>query len=281
MAWRGFGCNGGFVIGVAGTCYYRLCKTRFGHATVRSVTGGLRRFGILSDFHLPFDALSLDHEPVEALMDLWSRIHWSSGDGMMPAEQLLAIYRLAVGSAVDGDIVELGSWRGLTTSYLATAAGIRERCHVYAVDTFRGTKEGASSYTSVEKHGGETLTEFRRTLRRAGVSDGVTPLIGLTTEMAPLYPGCKASVILVDADHSFEGVRADFESWWDHLADGGLMIFHDHLMPDVARCIDEVVLHHPQVVAAPGLVVDNVYVVSKRAGAAVPDRAVPMVGAAC
>ena len=113
-----------------------MCGTRWGHAAARRTLGCLRRLGLLRQFHLPLDALSLDHDYVRALTTLWSRIHWSSGDGMMPPEELLAIYRFAATWPVRGTTVELGAWVGLTTSYLAAASKARRDGMVYAVDTF-------------------------------------------------------------------------------------------------------------------------------------------------
>lgn len=222
----------------------------------------LRRAGACRSFRLPLDALSLDHQLLKPLLGLWSRIHWSSGDGMMPGDQLLAVYRLAATWPTPGDIVELGSWRGLTTSYLAAAAGLRGDCHVYAVDTFCGTKEGGSSYSGIERLGGETLTDFRRRVERAGHAERVTPLIGLTTDMARYYPGRKIAVLLIDADHSYGGVKADFETWRGHMAPGGLMIFHDYDMPDVSRFVDDVATKAPGITVAPGPVVGNVFAVT-------------------
>ena len=116
--------------------YYDLCQSPVGHATTKTMVRMMRRLGIARPFRMPLDALHLEHDAVAGLMRLWSRIHWSSGDGMMPPDQLLAIYRLAVEWPAEGDIVELGAWTGLTTSYLATACRVRKSGRVFAVDTF-------------------------------------------------------------------------------------------------------------------------------------------------
>lgn len=212
---------------------------------------------------MPVDALSLNHDAVSGLMDLWSRIHWSTGDGMMPAEQMLAIYRLAVEWPVKGDVVELGSWVGLTTSYLATACRVRGDGFVYAVDTFKGSREGDSTYASVDRFDGDTHTAFQRQITRAKVTDLVRPLVGWTTEIADTYPGNPIRVLLIDADHSYEGVRKDYERWLPHVTPGGLIIFHDYLIADVARFVNETLPRRAEVDASPAGVVENVYAVTK------------------
>lgn len=243
--------------------YYPVCRSRTGHAIVRAAVGGVRRVGGLHNPHLPFDALSLDYPAYAGLATLWSRIHWSPGDGMMPQDELLAIYRLAVEWPVEGDIIELGAWIGLTTSYLATACRVRGSGKVWAVDTFAGTMEGDRRYPGVEHHGGTTLPEFHRRVDGAGVTDLVETLPGLTREMAGVYPGQPARLLLIDADHSYAGVRDDFNRWLPHVAPGGVVVFHDYRFPDVSRFINDEVLYDSRVAFSPGIIRPNVVAVTK------------------
>ena len=249
-----------------GQSYYCLCGTRPGHAVVRRVVSALRGMGLLCEFKMLLDALALEHDAVAGLVKLWSRIHWSSGDGMMPPEQLLEMYRLAVDWPVEGDIVELGSWVGLTTSYLATACRVRGQGRVHAVDTFEGTMEGNTQYASITNFDGSTLNTFKRRIQQAGVDDLVDPMIGLTTEMAGQYRGDPIRLLLIDADHSYEGVRDDFKLWAPLVAPGGLIVFHDYLaFPDaVGRFVDEQVSKEAAIDMTPGHVVENVMAVTTR-----------------
>ncbi|MCH7592347.1 MAG: class I SAM-dependent methyltransferase, partial [Planctomycetes bacterium] len=211
-------------------------------------------------------ALSLDHKCVRALTTLWSRIHWSSGDGMMPPEELLEIYRFAATWPVRGATVELGAWVGLTTSYLAAASIARRDGMVYAVDTFEGTKEGETHYPSVARYGGGTFEAFQDQIHRAGVADRVMPLVGLSGEVAERYAGGPIRMLLIDADHSYDGVRSDWERWSPHVAPGGLVVFHDYLFPDVARFVDGLVEQRDDIIIKPGRVLPNLYAVTKRTG---------------
>ncbi len=249
---------------LSGRFYYALCRTRTGHRVARSLVAALRKRGMLEGFRMPVDALSLDYDSVAELMRLWGRLHWSSGDGMMPPEQLLAMYRLAATWPTRGDIVELGAWVGLTTCYLAAACRVRGHGCVHAVDTFKGTKEGDTQYGSIEKLGGSTLREFRDRIHTARLDDRVHTLVGLTSDMVREYRGRPIRMLLIDADHSYDGVRSDFELWSPLVVPGGLIVFHDYLMPDVARFVDTVVAERPDMAIAPGQVVDNVMAVTKR-----------------
>jgi predicted O-methyltransferase YrrM len=213
---------------------------------------------------MPLDALNLDHKAAAGLMDLWTRIHWSSGDGMMPPEQLYAIYRWAVTWHGRGDIVELGSWVGLTTSYLATACRVRGEGRVHAVDTFEGTKEGGGHYSSIEKYDGSTLAAFRGNIHRAGVDDLVNVMVGYTSDAAQQYRGRPIRLLLIDADHSFAAVKRDFQLWSPMVMPGGLIVFHDYLMEDVARFVDTEVAPDARFELTPGHAVPNVMAITKR-----------------
>ncbi|HNQ24420.1 MAG TPA: class I SAM-dependent methyltransferase [Phycisphaerae bacterium] len=259
---------------IAGSLYYRACSTRWGLVLARQAARGLRGLGLLPRDFLPTRALELDRNALAGLLRLWPQVHWSCGDGMMPAEQLLAVYRLAVDWPVAGDVVELGSWVGLTTTYLATACHIRRSGHVYAVDTFAGTREGETTYASVGKYAGDTFPAFQARIARAGVSDYVTPLRGLTQDMVHHYPGGPVRVLLIDADHSYAGVRRDFELWSPLVAPGGLIIFHDYLMEGagVRRFVDEDVARLDGYALTPGHVAPNVMAATKRAPVPAPPR---------
>ncbi|MEA2056535.1 MAG: class I SAM-dependent methyltransferase [Patescibacteria group bacterium] len=49
-------------------------------------------------------------------------------------------------------------------------------------------------------------------------------------EFAKKFPEKKFEYIYIDGDHSYEGVKADFEAFWPKLTEGGLILFHDIAM---------------------------------------------------
>jgi predicted O-methyltransferase YrrM len=247
-----------------GQAYYRLCSTRGGREVARAALAGLRCAGLLRECRLPLDCLSLPHAAVRGLMQLWQKLHWSSGDGMMPPAQLLAMYRLAVTTPAPGNVVELGAWTGLTTCYLATACRVRGDGRVFAVDTFGGHREHETRYASIERFNGSTLQAFHARVSRAGLAGWITPLVGYTSEMRARYAGEAVRLLLIDADHSYAGVCDDFHRWSPLVAPGGYVVFHDHDMPDVARFVADEVLRHPAFDPRPGKVADNTFAVTRR-----------------
>jgi cephalosporin hydroxylase len=247
-----------------GRSYYRIAATRPGQIALRAGLAGLRACGLLRAFRLPLEALALDHPLGAELLRLWSRIHWAGTDGMMPPEQLLAVVRLAYECPVEGDTVELGSWVGLTTVHLAAACQARGRGDVFAVDTFAATKEGGTTYASAAKYGGSTLARFQETVRASGLEHRVHTHVGLTTEMADRHRDRPIRFLFIDADHSYDGVKADFETWSPYVVPGGFIVFHDYAIPDVRRFVNEEVRGQSCMEALPGPVDANVFAVTKR-----------------
>jgi hypothetical protein len=251
-----------------GQRYYQIAATRAGHRVLRPGLAGLRGCGLLRGFRLPLDALALDHPLAAELLGLWSRIHWAGTDGMMPPEQLLAVLRLAYECPADGDTVELGSWVGLTTVHLAAACRARGRGEVFAVDTFTAIREGGSTYASAAKYGGNTLARFRETVGASGLADLIHTRVGLTTEVAEQHRDRPVRFLFIDADHSYEGVKADFETWSPQVVPGGYIVFHDYAIPSVRRFVDDELCGRSGVALRPGRVDANVFAVTKRAGPA-------------
>jgi len=59
------------------------------------------------------------------------------------------------------------------------------------------------------------------------------------------FLGDQPDVVFVDADHSDEAVRADFNLWWPNT--GLTLGFHDILMASVAPFWNEISLQYPSV----------------------------------
>lgn len=115
-----------------------------------------------------------------------------------------------------GLIANLGHAMG--GSAVLLAKGLQDRHlegHVYSVDLF---KRGRTGYT-------EAIND----MKILGLERLVTPLRGSTEHWGKLHKGCNTefSLVFIDADHSYEGVKGDFELWSPMIVSGGLVAFHD------------------------------------------------------
>jgi Methyltransferase domain len=135
-------------------------------------------------------------------------------EGMIGEPEAALLTRLA--SEVDeGCIVEIGSWRGMSTIALAKGA----RVPVYAIEPhehFVGVLGGV--------FGPDDRRAFFENLLEAGVVERVR-LVNLSSEV--VAPGWQLPVGLlwIDGDHSYEAVKRDFACWQPHLR--GKVAFHD------------------------------------------------------
>ena len=137
-------------------------------------------------------------------------------DGWLSEAQGRALFRAAAETTGRGAIVEIGSWKGRSTTWLASGARLAGR-RVYAIDPHCRSRENPSA---------QTLDEFLGNLARNGLADIVEPLV-MTSEAAAAHIEGPVELLFIDGDHSYEAVRRDAELWLPRLIEGGTVMFHD------------------------------------------------------
>ncbi len=163
--------------------------------------------------------------------------HWS---------ERVALYLAASRLPGDACVVEIGSWVGVGTCYLACGLRAGRGGRVYAVDTYRGTSLDAKSQAawtaSVAKMGGSTLPLFRKHVAAFGLEALVVPLEADSVGAAARWQGAGIDLLYIDGDHVYEAVRSDFEAWWPRVKPAAVVMFHDYddRHPGVKRLVDEV-----------------------------------------
>lgn len=147
-------------------------------------------------------------------------------DGLISRDVGELLYSFAALVPSDQAIVELGSYRGKSTCYLATGAALDNGAPVYAVDAW--SEEVSAWRAAVLKALPSPVYEdFTAQLDKAGVRDGVRIIRSLTTLAAELYDGPPVGLLYIDGDHSREAVLADFRAWRRHLAPNAVVVFDD------------------------------------------------------
>lgn len=161
--------------------------------------------------------------------------------GWLAEEEGYLLYRLARDGEGSGEIVEIGSWMGRSTAWLAAGSKAAGRERVHAVDTFAGSPEHQD--LEVMKSEGTTYHRFAENLERLDLFDHVEPVIATSSEAARRWDGRPVRLLFIDGDHSYESVRLDFDLWSKHLGAGGVIAFDDVIdkWPGVQRCVAEVV----------------------------------------
>jgi hypothetical protein len=114
--------------------------------------------------------------------------------------------------ADDAKILEIGSFMGRSTHYLATALHNADKTNVkiYALDTFEGSSEHAS--LKIPK---DFFSVFKENLK--------------------FFIG--RDYIMVDGAHEHEAVMDDIENWWPKLKENGVMFGDDFYLEAVSEAV--------------------------------------------
>lgn len=173
-------------------------------------------------------------------MDAELRAAAEAARGFMPPDEGLALHEAALDAAdgLDGPLLEVGTYCGKSAIYLGAAA--RERDTVlFTVDHHRGSEENQAGW---EHHDPEladpetgfldTLPEFRRTIRRAGLDDVVVAVVGDSPTIAARWR-TPVAFLFIDGGHGSEPAHRDYEGWAPAVEPGGILAIHD-VFPDPA-----------------------------------------------
>jgi MMP 1-O-methyltransferase len=166
------------------------------------------------------------------------RKHAEAARGFMPVDEGQALYEAGLAVAVDGPLLEVGSYCGKSAVYLGAAA--RERGRVlFSVDHHRGSEENQPGWEwhepdlvdpAVGKM--DTLPLFRRTVHDAGLEGTVVAVVGDSSRVAVNW-ATPLALLFIDGGHGVEPARSDYEHWTPHVVPGGQLVIHD-VFPDPA-----------------------------------------------
>jgi predicted O-methyltransferase YrrM len=171
-------------------------------------------------------------------MDTELRHAAEAADGFMPPAEGLALFDAAARYAARGPVLEIGSYCGKSTIYLAAAArGAGQP--VITVDHHRGSEEHQPGWeyhdpALVDAATGrlDTLPRLRATLAAAGLEDDVVVVVGRSADVARLWR-TPLGLVFIDGGHSEQAAVTDYEGWAPWVAPGGALAIHD-VFPDPA-----------------------------------------------
>ena len=158
--------------------------------------------------------------------------------GFMPADEGQALYETALAYAPVGPVMEIGSYCGKSTIYLAAAARQYGQT-VLTVDHHHGSEEHQEGWeyhdtSLVDPATGriDTLPRFRAAIAAAGLEDDVVAIVGRSDRVAQVWRGL-LGLVFIDGGHTDEAAQADYEGWAPKVTLGGALAIHD-VFPDPA-----------------------------------------------
>lgn len=152
--------------------------------------------------------------------DCYFNEEMTSVNRLFGLKDLLDYYRVTRG----WKIVEVGSYAGASAELMAQYAGVVVCCDIW--ELFLGAKVASKVYRSFLK----TKSRNKNIVETRGYSETVAKEFGKET----------IDMVYIDADHSYDSVKADILAWSDKVKVGGLIAGHDYCMPDVSRAVDEI-----------------------------------------
>jgi len=158
--------------------------------------------------------------------------------GFMPPVEGRVLYEVAREYARLGPVVEIGTYCGKSTIYLAAAVlGGGQR--VVTVDHHHGSEENQPGWeyhdtSLVDPRTGQldTLPTFRATLSGAGLEEQVIAVVGRSADVAALWR-TPVGMLFIDGGHTDEAAQSDYQGWAPWVERGGALAIHD-VFPDPA-----------------------------------------------
>ena len=165
-------------------------------------------------------------------------------EGYLYVEEGCALLALAAKGPGYGAVVEIGSYRGRSTCFLAYGVKMSNRGVVYAVDHFKGSPEhkvGALNEDEILLKEKSLLPQFEKNIRKYNLHDHVSVIVSESKVASTLWDGRPIRLLFIDGDHSYDSTKSDFDAWSKYIETGGVVAFHDvgESWPGVTRFTEE------------------------------------------
>lgn len=152
--------------------------------------------------------------------------------GFLSAAEGDALFRSALETAGLGPALEIGSYCGKSTLYLAAAMAERDGL-VFAVDHHAGSEEHQRgemfhdpALYDADTGRVDSFREFRQNLNRAGLLERVVPIVA-GSGLAARYWTTPLGLVFIDGGHSLDAALTDYRCWSCHIVRGGILAIHD------------------------------------------------------
>ena len=147
----------------------------------------------------------------------------------MTIRELNTLYDLATACGKSASVLEIGSYLGASSCYLAAALAHQDG-HLFCVDTWENQTMPEGEYDTFGEFNNNTkalvqyISSIKKNSRDLVEADIKHPL----------------NLVFIDGDHSYAAVKNDYEKVAPWIVDGGVLAFHDSIhFEGVSRTIGE------------------------------------------
>lgn len=145
-------------------------------------------------------------------------------EGWLTAGQASMLAAVAAACPPDGEIVEIGSFRGLSTIVLAAHAP--EGAAIVAIDPHAGNDRGPGELDGYGAEAAADRRAFEDNLVNAGVRHRVRHVRSTSAEAHDAVHA-EIDVLYIDGAHRYGPARTDLRDWGRRVATGGTLLVHD------------------------------------------------------
>ncbi|WCB45555.1 class I SAM-dependent methyltransferase [Nitratidesulfovibrio vulgaris] len=126
-----------------------------------------------------------------------------------------------------GDVIEIGSWQGRSTSYLARATHLSNNGFFFAIDHFKGNIGKEQHYTVEKKDLTDLKGFFLENMKNIGLHDVVNLYDMPNVDAVNHLKSREIRFLFIDGDHTHAGVVRDIELFFPLLVNGAIVVFDD------------------------------------------------------
>jgi cephalosporin hydroxylase len=141
----------------------------------------------------------------------------------------------------DGVIVEVGSWKGRSTIYLAVEVfNSGKDIKVFAVDTWLGQLDLDIHQNDSYVKNGSLYDLFVSNMKVVNDQKSIVfPIKNESIKAAASFADESLDIVYIDASHNYEDVKADIKAWLPKVKKGGILSGHDYGWEGVNRAVNE------------------------------------------
>ena len=151
--------------------------------------------------------------------------------GFMPIHEGKALTKWSQKFSLKGDILEIGTYCGKSTLYIAKGV-IKNNRYVYTVDHHLGSEEHQLN----EEYFDEDIYDFKEKrvnsfpLLIKNINDhkmqNIVPIISDAYDLSSKW-SAKLGMLFIDGGHSLESAMSDYNSWESKILCNGALVIHD------------------------------------------------------
>lgn len=174
--------------------------------------------------------------PLQTLQNIQEIEGWLSDS---EADLLIACVLKACTSVPEGQIVEVGCYRGKATILMGLLAkSISEKIKVYAIDKHDGllgsVDQGLYSFKP-------SFDDLKVNISKYSLLETIIPLVGLSSEVRW---DKEISFLLIDGLHDYLSISDDFYRFAPFIKENGFVAFHDYAdyFPDVQAFVNDLII---------------------------------------